>query len=125
MMPPVPARPVVIAEAVRVAGVRDALSWRTVPGEGIALWDGGEAAEVLALVAALPDGEPARCFLPRYGIRLHADDEVVREIAFCFACNRALVVDPGGRGRPIAFDGESAPARELLRRFRAADPHVT
>ncbi|WP_344322666.1 hypothetical protein [Streptomyces macrosporus] len=125
MMPFVPARPVVIVEAVRVADARDALSWRTVPGEGIALWTGEEAADVLALVAALPHGEPARCFSPGYGVRLHTDDEVVREIAFCFACNRARVVDPGGRGRSIAFDGESAPARELLRRFRAADPHVT
>lgn len=121
---PVPDRlgePVVLVEALRVGDPLGHASWsRTVPGEEPDLWDGDEAAELLGLVAALPAGERMRCFAPRYGLRLHTAGGGVRDIAFCFRCHAALVLGPGGvRGSP-AFDGESAPARELLRRFRAA-----
>ncbi|MCX5208685.1 hypothetical protein OG689_05150 [Kitasatospora sp. NBC_00240] len=114
-----------LVEAVRIT---DPSAWRTeagtVAGETVDRWD--DAQEVLALVSALPGGSAMRCFLPGFGIRAHAASgglfagQVLFEIAFCFSCRWArflgAAVTPGVAGQP--FDPTSAPARELLRRFR-------
>jgi hypothetical protein len=120
---PVPDRlgePVALVEALRVGDPLGHASWpRTVPGEELGLWDGDVAAELPGLVAALPVGERMRCFAP-HGLRLHTAGGGVRDIAFCFRCHAPPVLGPGGVRESPAFDGESAPAREPLRRLRAA-----
>ncbi|OKI26740.1 hypothetical protein [Streptomyces sp. CB03911] len=112
-------------EAVRIT---DPSAWRTeagtVAGETVDRWD--DAQEVLGLVSALPVGPAMRCFVPGFGIRAHAapgglfEGQVLFEIAFCFSCRLAVLlgaaVTPDIAGQ--AFDTTSAPARELLRRFR-------
>ncbi|MFP8885054.1 MULTISPECIES: hypothetical protein [Streptomyces] len=118
--------PVVLVEALRVGEPLGHTSWsEAVPGEEFGLWDGDEAEELLGLLAALPAGERMRCFIPRYGLRLHTAGGDARDIAFCFRCHTALVLGPGGAREWPAFDGESAPARELLCRFRAAGAQAT
>ncbi|WP_203834263.1 hypothetical protein [Winogradskya humida] len=98
--------------------------WTALPGEVIGTWTGERVREVLDLVAALPEGEQMRCFVPRYGIRVRSESAVIAEVAFCFRCRNALVIpSEQAPGLPtwFTFDPESSPAQELLRLFRACE----
>ena len=96
--------------------------WRGALEEPAAILDGALLAEVLDLIGQLPESEMMRCFTPGFGIRLH-DESVARvEVLFCFHCHNALMIDLASpkRGEVWAtFDPDSAPARELLSRFRS------
>ncbi|MFC9330363.1 hypothetical protein [Kitasatospora sp. NPDC057015] len=114
-----------LVEAVRI---HDPHGWSsgtsTPPDESIAHWE--DAQEVLALVAALPSSPAMRCFIPGYAIRAHCEPgrlfegQVLFEIAFCFQCRWARFRGPAVTAdiASQAFDPASAPALELLRRFR-------
>ncbi len=101
--------------------------WPGVPGEVIGTWAGDRVRGALELVAALPEAEQMRCFVPRYGLRLRAGSLVLAEVAFCFSCHNAMVF-PSDRlphlPRWFTFDPDSPPARELLRLFRACSPET-
>ncbi|MEV8548418.1 hypothetical protein AB0L04_01000 [Streptomyces glaucescens] len=51
-------------EVVRIIDPARHLTSRSLEGETVDLWDGGEAREAFELNAALPSGERHRCFLP-------------------------------------------------------------
>ena len=92
----------------------------TIAGDLLGSWEDAEAAEVLALVASLPAGEPMRCFSPAYAIWAHdADDEVLFDLEFCFGCFWVGVREAGDRQHLVAFDAKSTRAQELLARFKA------
>jgi hypothetical protein len=110
-----------LIEVVRITDPARHLTSRSLEGETVGLWGGGEAREAFELIAGLPAGERHRCFLPGWGIRAHGCAGPLFEIAFCFRCHGARVWGPdlpAGR-RSQAFDGECPAARELLRRFRS------
>jgi hypothetical protein len=93
-------------------------AWRAVPGKVIGVWDGERVSVVLNLVAALPESEAMRCFLPRYAIRLRRGPLVLTEVAFCFRCRNAMSVPAAGNREPptwFTFDPDSSPAQDLLR----------
>ncbi|MET9612328.1 hypothetical protein [Kitasatospora indigofera] len=114
-----------LVEAVRITAPS---AWRTeagtLAGETVDRWE--DAQEVLGLVSALPVGPAMRCFVPGFGIRVHAapgclfEGQVLFEIAFCFSCRWAFFLGAAVTQdiATQAFDTTSAPARELLRRFR-------
>lgn len=92
-------------------------------GDVIGVWHGEQALAALALVAALPEAQPMRCFLPHYAIRLRNGPTVLAEIAFCFRCRngRALSHQPDFEVAGwFTFDPDSAPAHQLLALFRTA-----
>jgi len=110
--------------AVDLARDGDWSRWRTVPGEVIGTWAGEQVHVALDLVAALPEAEQMRCFIPRFALRLRNETVVLAEVAFCFRCHNALCISsPHGPKTPtwFTFDPESEPAQDLLRRFRALD----
>jgi hypothetical protein len=86
-------------------------------------WDDSQVEAVLGLAAALPEAEQARCFIPGYAIRIRDAEGVLAEVAFCFRCRNAKVLWPratsGAALTWFAFDPDSQPAQQLLRRFRA------
>jgi hypothetical protein len=95
--------------------------WRGALKEPVALWDGALMAEALELIEQLPDSEMMRCFTPGFGIRLHDRSAARVEVLFCFHCHNALMIDlanPQLKHVWATFDPASAPARELLFRFR-------
>jgi hypothetical protein len=97
--------------------------WDEVPGDVVGTWDDERVHEVLGLVAALPEAERMRCFLPAYAIRLRRGRTVLAEVAFCFQCHNGLLLTPGIADTDMfTFDPDSKPAQELLRRFRALAP---
>lgn len=96
----------------------------TIQGDLLGSWEGPEVAPVLALVASLPAGDPMRCFTPAYAIWAHgADGEVLFDLEFCFGCFWVGVREAGERQDLVAFDAESAPARQLLAWFQAFAAH--
>lgn len=92
---------------------------RSVAGEASPRLRGTAATEVAALWRGLPPGEMMRCHIPGFGLRFWRGEEMVVLASLCWKCNnaRGLVGE-----QPIAFvfDGASEPARELLRRCKAA-----
>lgn len=110
---------------IRTAEIFD--RWATLPGDVIGTWSGDRIRVVLDLVAALPASEQMRCFLPRYGIRVHAGPVVLAEVAFCFRCHNARALPSEHTPqlpRSFTFDPDSPPAQELLRLFRiCTDDH--
>jgi hypothetical protein len=122
MLLPDEADPVEIIEVLRVTDPEGWYDRAFVPGKVLALWDGGRAAEAIALIGAMDRGERCRCFHPGFGVRADGAAGLLFEIAFCFSRQGALVIRPGpaaGRSRIVSFDRDSAPAQELVRRFRA------
>jgi hypothetical protein len=117
-----------LIEVVRLAGTMEPATSPDLPGRTVAVWAADEAAGALELMLALPPGERARCFLPGWGIRAHGPaEEPLFLAAICFRCNGVRVWSPPAPGatRTDGFhpiDGQSPPARELLRRFRATEP---
>ena len=81
--------------------------------------EGAAAAEIAALWRSLPSGEMMRCHIPGFGLRFWRGGEEVVAASLCWKCNNA-------RGRVgdaaigFVFDGNSEPARVLLRRCKAA-----
>ena len=114
-------------ECVRIASIDNWHQWAGIPGVTIGAWDGTDAAAIAGLVADLPGGQLMRCFTPRYGIRAHDADAILFEIAFCFRCHGALVLQPGRDepGKLVGFAPDSPPARDLLARFRSTDQPET
>lgn len=95
-------------------------AWRAVPGTVVAVWEGKRVPVVLDLVAALPESEAMRCFVPRHAIRLRRGPLVLTEVAFCFRCHNAMslpIADDTGPPTWFTFDPDSGPAQDLLRLF--------
>ncbi|WP_371616558.1 GNAT family N-acetyltransferase [Streptomyces sp. NBC_00454] len=112
-------------EVVRLAH-RPADPWGPITGgTPVALWTGAEAAEALSLVEDLPPGDPARCFVPTWGIRAHdAELNHLYDVIPCFSCNWVLLTGPAvpeRLDRSHAFDGQSPAAQALLSLFRACE----
>lgn len=109
-------------DVVSIGPVDNWNRWSTLPGPVIGTWPGDRARTVLDLVAVLPESSQARCFLPRYGIRVFSASTVLAEVAFCFRCHNALIVAPESTPhlpRWFTFDPASPPGEELLHLFRA------
>lgn len=103
--------------AVDLEGHPDWNTWRAVPGKAIDTWEGERVSVVLNLVAALPESEGMRCFVPRYAIRLRCGPLVLTEVAFCFQCRNAMSVPIADEMQPsmwFTFDPNSQPAQDLL-----------
>ncbi len=94
----------------------------TIGGEELGVWEGEEARVVLDLVASFPTGEPFRCFNPAYAIDAYSADDPLFTLEFCYGCCWVGVEQVGERQNLVAFDPASAPARELLDRFKAFTP---
>ncbi|WP_345357435.1 hypothetical protein [Actinoallomurus liliacearum] len=113
-----------LIEVVRITDPARHLMSDELTGDTVAIWEGDDVPEALALVAELPGSEPYRCFLPGWGIRAHGSTGLLFEIAFCFRCHGARLwgpdLPPEQRGQ--TFDGGSPTALELLRRFRSCLP---
>ncbi|MFJ8435893.1 hypothetical protein ACIQ9P_31785 [Kitasatospora sp. NPDC094019] len=93
-----------------------------VVGDVLEIWIEDQVRRALGLVAELPDDELHRCFVPAYGIRAHSSTDLLFEVAFCFRCHGALLLEPGVPSavrRIQGFDPDSVPGRELLGLFRA------
>ncbi|KAB2352221.1 hypothetical protein [Actinomadura rudentiformis] len=108
-------------ECIRIDDLSEWHRWTSVPGATIGTWQGSDAAEALDLVAALPTGDVMRCFLPGFGLRAYGTDQLFFEIAFCFECHNALVIQPelDNRHDLIGFKADSRRAEDLLSRFRS------
>ncbi|MFE5913898.1 hypothetical protein ACFQ6B_33100 [Streptomyces wedmorensis] len=114
-----------LIEVVRITAALRHVNAEDLVGDDVAIWEADEAADALKLISSLPDGELSRCFIPGWGIRAHSSTDLLFQIAFCFRCNGARLWGPGVLGklnRIHSIDSDSAPAQELLRRFRSAMP---
>ncbi|MEV5706481.1 hypothetical protein [Actinoallomurus sp. NPDC052274] len=113
-----------LIEVVRITDPARHLVSDELTGDTVAIWEGDEVRQALALVAELPGSEPYRCFLPGWGIRAHGATDPLFEIAFCFRCHGARFWGPdlSSERRRQTFDGGSVTALELLRRFRSCLP---
>jgi hypothetical protein len=78
--------------------------------------DADERARLRYLVAALPEGESARCHLPPFGLRIRSGAREIR-ISICFACSNAYVV-----GQLTVFEARSEEGGALLEFLRAHAP---
>jgi hypothetical protein len=75
-------------------------------------------------VAALPEAEQTRCFVPSFAVRLRNGPVVLAEVAFCFRCRNAMGIaseHSPKTPRWFTFDPDSESAQELLGRIRALD----
>lgn len=108
-------------ECVRIDDPTGSHQWTEVPGTVTGTWLGDEAQEVLGLVADLPPGEIMRCFMPGYGIRAHGAGQLLFEVAFCFQCHNALILQPAPHERRdmVGFGADSQRAQDLLALFKA------
>ncbi|HEV2635747.1 MAG TPA: hypothetical protein VGX23_11410 [Actinocrinis sp.] len=92
-------------------------------GDEVGTWDGDQASQALSLIAAIPDGSPARCFIPYWAIRVSRAKDVLFEMSFCYKCSNARMWGPEiPAGDPMKFQGfaaDSPAAQDLLERFRA------
>ncbi|WP_326687205.1 MULTISPECIES: hypothetical protein [unclassified Streptomyces] len=108
-------------ECVRIEDPLGSLQWTGVPGTTIGTWLDKEALEVLDLVADLPTGNVMRCFMPGYGIRAHDAGQLLFELAFCFQCHNALILQPAPHKQRdlVGFNADSQRAQDLLALFKA------
>lgn len=108
-------------ECVRIDDIPESGLWTAIPGKTIATWRDREALEILDLVSDLPAGDVMRCFMPAYGIRAYSADQLLFEIAFCFQCDNALILEPDCHERRdlVGFKADSRRGQDLLARFRA------
>ncbi|MFJ8677630.1 hypothetical protein [Streptomyces sp. NPDC093589] len=108
-------------ECVRIEDPTGSHQWTGVPGTTTGTWLDKEALEILDLVADLPTGDVMRCFMPGYGIRAHNADQLLFEIAFCFQCHNALILQPAPHKRRdlVGFKADSRRAQDLLALFKA------
>ncbi|MFJ9564460.1 hypothetical protein ACIRQQ_31025 [Streptomyces fuscichromogenes] len=113
-----------LVEVVRITDPARHLGSPDLAGDTAAFWEGDRARQALSLIAALPEGEPYRCFLPGWGIRAYSSTDRLFEIALCFRCHGARLWGPAlpAGQQAQTFDAESPAARELLRRFRSCPP---
>ncbi|MFE4425250.1 hypothetical protein [Streptomyces sp. NPDC056817] len=120
LLPPTHSK-VELIEVVRITDPARHLTSQDLAGDDVALWEGGQAHQVLALIADLPSSELHRCFLPGWGIRAHSSTGLLFEIAFCFRCHAARIWGPGlaVEHQGDTFDPGSPAALQLLRRFRS------
>lgn len=111
-----------LVEVVRITDPGRHHSSEDLEGDTVAIWEGDQAEQALALIADLPFDEVYRCFLPGWGIRAHSRTDQLFEIAFCFRCNGARIWGPdlSAELQRQSFDAESPAALELLRRFRGS-----
>ncbi|MBM9509458.1 hypothetical protein [Actinacidiphila acididurans] len=122
LLPPVHEKTELI-EVVRITDPMRHLSAADLVGDDVAIWEGAEVGDALALISSLPDSERYRCFAPGWGIRAHSATDLLFQIAFCFQCHGARLWGPGlpaGSEEFQDFDPDSPPALELLQRFRHA-----
>ena len=63
---------------------------------------GGEKAKILGKLytSLAEDAEPARCFLPRHGIRAVKGDRYV-DLVICFECRQAVSYVDGSKGGAV------------------------
>ncbi|WP_327318578.1 hypothetical protein [Streptomyces sp. NBC_01235] len=108
-------------ECVRIEDPTGSHEWTGVPGTTTRTWLDKEALEILDLVTDLPTGDVMRCFMPGYGIRAHNADQLLFEIAFCFQCHNALILQPAPHKRRdlVGFKADSRLAQHLLALFKA------
>ncbi|UKY54659.1 hypothetical protein [Streptomyces inhibens] len=110
-----------LIEVVRITDPARLLTSADLAGEAVAIWEGDQAQQALALIGDLPGGELYRCFVPGWGIRAHSCTDLLFEIAFCFRCHGARIWGPDvpAEQQSQDFDAESPAGLELLRRFRS------
>ncbi|MEL5960980.1 hypothetical protein AADR41_40565 [Streptomyces sp. CLV115] len=112
-----------LIEVVRITDPNRHFGAADLTGDEVARWEAPQVDQVLALVGDLPDGEMHRCFAPGWGIRVHGANGLLFQLAFCFHCHDVRLWGPAVPDEQAglhSFDADSAPARELLGRFRAA-----
>jgi hypothetical protein len=110
-----------LIEVVRITPDANDPLPKAMSGEDLAIWDADQAREVFALVKELPGSQPGQTFLPGWGVRVHGERGMLFEIAFSYDCHAARVWGPSVPHKQegiYSFDPDSAPALELLRRFR-------
>ncbi|MYQ47353.1 hypothetical protein GTW40_20255 [Streptomyces sp. SID4985] len=115
-----PADPPALIEAVRITDPLGQYRADDLTGDLVALWEDDSAP---TLIRALPPGDLHRCFVPGWGIRAHGTDGPLYQVAFCYDCHGARLwgpAVPADRAGIHGFDAGSAPARELLGRFRSS-----
>jgi hypothetical protein len=74
-----------------------------------------ERQRLRALMLGLPDGEPARCHTPGFGLRFGRPRELY--VSLCFSCNNIFV-----DREMVTFDAGSPQARKLLVFLRSCAP---
>jgi hypothetical protein len=77
--------------------------------------DAEERQRLRTLMLGLPDGEPARCHTPGFGLRFGWPRELY--VSLCFSCNN-IIVDR----EMVTFDAGSPQARKLLAFLRSCAP---
>lgn len=123
MLLPITHKTAELIEVVRITDPIRHFGAEDLTGDEVAPWEAPQVDQVLALVGDLPDGEMRRCFSPGWGIRVHGATGLLYQLAFCFHCHGIRLWGPevpDGQQGLHSFDADSAPAQELLRRFREA-----
>ncbi|MET9916759.1 hypothetical protein ACFV1C_08445 [Streptomyces sp. NPDC059605] len=123
MLLPITREKAELIEVVRIADPIRHFGSEDLTGDEVALWEAPRTDRILALIDDLPDSELHRCFSPGWGIRVHGADGLLLQLAFCFSCHGIRLWGPGVPDEQEGlhgFDPDSAPARELLQRFRDA-----
>ncbi|MDI1465680.1 hypothetical protein QEZ54_32385 [Catellatospora sp. KI3] len=87
----------------------------------LATLDPPAATAAALLLAALPEDDPARCFVPVYGMRLWTADGGSTEVAICFRCSNGQYRGHLGSGW-FTLDSAAPPSLELLALLRSYDP---
>ncbi|MFF4350374.1 hypothetical protein [Streptomyces sp. NPDC001530] len=112
-------------EVVRITDPMRLLSAANLVGDDVAFWEAAQVSDALTLISSVPDSELHRCFIPGWGIRAHSGTDLLFQIAFCFQCHGARLWGPGVPAESEGIHGldpASAPALELLQRFRSSTP---
>lgn len=110
-----------LIEVVRIVDPTRHLSAEDLTGDEVAVWEAPQADQTLALISDLPGSKLYRCFFPGWGVRVHSATGLLYQLAFCFDCHGVRLWGPEVPAEQEgihSFDPGSAPARELLQRFR-------
>lgn len=75
--------------------------------------------EIIQLINSLPNGEPARCHIPRFGLELLESENQIFVCSICWQCNNIFIMNKG-ISDSLNFDSQSAEANVLLDQFRFA-----
>ena len=80
---------------------------------------GDEKAKVLGKLytSLAEDAEPARCFLPRHGIRAVKGDRYV-DLVICFECRQAISYVDGNKGGAVLSESAQPYFDEVLKRVK-------
>lgn len=87
-------------------------TWKFTPLRSVKIV--GEAAdEIWQRWTQLPDGQPARCHTPQFGVRFFQNAQTTLQASICWECNN-IFINCGGSFSSYNFNARAPISRDLL-----------